>query len=85
MREEEKINAGILFCPGDPELVAIKRKTHNLNVDYNNTYEDEIEKELLFFPRLPANLVKEAESRDQFSFTMEHTRKSENIFLETST
>ena len=44
MREEEKINAGILFCPGDPELVAIKRKTHNLNVDYNNTYEDEIEK-----------------------------------------
>lgn len=44
MREEEKIKAGILFCPGDPELVAIKRKTHNLNVDYNNTYEDEVEK-----------------------------------------
>ena len=44
MKEEEKIKAGILFCPSDPELKAIKRKTHNLNVDYNNTHEDEIEK-----------------------------------------
>ena len=44
MREEEKIKAGILFYPGDSELCAIKRKTHNLNVDYNNTYEDETEK-----------------------------------------
>ena len=44
MREEEKIKAGILFCPGDPELRAIKRKTHNLNVDYNSTHEDETEK-----------------------------------------
>ena len=44
MKEEEKIKAGILFCPGDPELKAIKRKTHNLNVDYNQTYEDETEK-----------------------------------------
>lgn len=44
MREEEKIKAGILFNPADPELKAIKSKTHNLNVDYNNTYEDETEK-----------------------------------------
>lgn len=44
MREEEKIKAGILFCPADPELKAIKLKTHNLNLDYNNTYEDETEK-----------------------------------------
>ena len=44
MREEEKIKAGILFCPGDPELKAIKKRTHNLNVDYNKTYEDETEK-----------------------------------------
>ncbi len=42
--EEEKIKAGILFCPADPDLVAIKRKTHNLNVDYNMTHEDEFEK-----------------------------------------
>ena len=44
MREEEKIQAGILFCPGDEELRAIKLRTHNLNVDYNATYEDEVEK-----------------------------------------
>ena len=42
--EEEKIRAGILFCSADPELVAIKRKTHNLDVDYNSTHEDEFEK-----------------------------------------
>lgn len=42
--EEKKINAGILFCPADPELKAIKLRTHNLNVDYNNTHENEIEK-----------------------------------------
>ena len=44
MSPEEKIRAGVLFCPGEPELVAIKRKTHNLNVDYNQTHEDEVEK-----------------------------------------
>lgn len=44
MREEDKIRAGILFCPGDNELRAIKLRTHNLNVDYNRTYEDETEK-----------------------------------------
>lgn len=44
MREEEKINAGILFSPSDPELRKIKLKTHNLNVDYNQTHEDETEK-----------------------------------------
>ena len=44
MREEEKIKAGILFDPSDPELKAIKRKTHNLNLDYNSTYEEDIEK-----------------------------------------
>lgn len=44
MREEEKIFAGTLFSPANKELKAIKLKTHNLNVDYNKTYEDETEK-----------------------------------------
>jgi len=43
-REEEKIMSGILFKPGDPELRAIKLRTHNLNLDYNKCYEDETEK-----------------------------------------
>lgn len=44
MTEKEKIKAGILFSPNDPELKKMKLKTHNLNIDYNNTYEDETEK-----------------------------------------
>lgn len=44
MTEEEKIHAGTMFCPTAPELKAIKLRTHNLNVDYNNTHEDETEK-----------------------------------------
>ncbi len=44
MREEDKIKAGILFNPADPELKAMKLKTHNLNVAYNQTCEDEVEK-----------------------------------------
>ena len=44
MTEEEKLRAGVLFCPADPELKALKLKAHKLNVDYNKTYEDETEK-----------------------------------------
>ena len=44
MTEEEKIMAGILFCPGDAALKAIKLRTHDLNVDYNATHEGETEK-----------------------------------------
>lgn len=44
MNEEKKIFAGALFCPADPELKAIKLKTHNLCYEYNKTFEDETEK-----------------------------------------
>jgi acetyltransferase-like isoleucine patch superfamily enzyme len=43
MTEEEKIGAGILFCPGEPSLRAIKLRTHRLNQDYNRLYEDAYE------------------------------------------
>ena len=33
-----------LFAPGSPERRAIKLRTHNLNVEYNQTFEDETEK-----------------------------------------
>ena len=50
MKEEDRIKAGILFSPGDPELRAIKCRTHKLNIDYNNTYEDDVErrKEIIY-------------------------------------
>lgn len=41
MREEERIEAGLLFWPGNPELKAIKLRAHKLNQDYNRLYEDE--------------------------------------------
>lgn len=41
MSEEEKIFAGLLFSLADSALKAIKLRTHNLNIDYNRTYEDE--------------------------------------------
>ncbi len=44
MREEEKIAAGILFCPADPELREIKRRAHHLSLDFNKLYEEEHEK-----------------------------------------
>jgi len=44
MSEESKLKAGLLFKPGAPELKAIKLRTHKLNIDYNNTYEDETQK-----------------------------------------
>ncbi len=43
MTEEEKIFAGVLFCPGDPALREMKLRTHKLNQDYNALYEDETE------------------------------------------
>ncbi|MBP5293723.1 MAG: sugar O-acetyltransferase [Clostridia bacterium] len=35
MTEQEKIDRGVLFFPGDPELVAVKRRTHMLNQEFN--------------------------------------------------
>lgn len=42
--EEKKINDGVLFWPGDPELKALKLKSHNLSLEYSNTREDEVER-----------------------------------------
>lgn len=41
--EEQKIFAGVLYKPGDPELRQIKLRSHNLCSKYNRTFEDEKE------------------------------------------
>ena len=56
MTEDEKRRAGVLFFPGDPELKEIKRRTHNLNLDYNATYEDEVEKRAAILAEILGNL-----------------------------
>jgi len=44
MREEEKILAGQLFWPADPELKAIKARAHRLSKEYSDTFEEETDK-----------------------------------------
>lgn len=44
MKEEERIFAGILFCPGDEALRAMKLRSHNLSSLYSRTLEDETER-----------------------------------------
>lgn len=42
--EEKRIMDGLLFRPGDPQLKAIKLRSHNLCQAYNSCREDETEK-----------------------------------------
>ena len=44
MSEEQRIFEGVLFAPGAQELRDIKLRAHNLDTDYNHTYEYETEK-----------------------------------------
>ncbi len=43
MHEEEKIFKGELFCPGDPELKAMKLRAHKLSRQYSQLDEDDAE------------------------------------------
>ncbi len=44
VKGEERIFAGVLFTPGDSELVAIKKRSHDLSQEYNSTKEEETER-----------------------------------------
>ncbi len=44
MTEQEKMLAGMIYDPSDPELDRLRLKAHRLCKDYNDTYEDEKEK-----------------------------------------
>ncbi len=79
VKEEERIYKGIVFCPGDPELVAIKRKTHNLDVDYNQTHEDEFEKRDAILQEILGEIGRHASG--PLLFTTGSTPKSAKIFL----
>lgn len=81
MREEEKIKAGVLFCPGDPELKAIKLKTHNLNVDYNQTHEDEEEKRAAILAEILGELGPGGRIQGPIAFHYgKHTKIGKNFF-----
>ena len=44
MDEESRIFGGVLFAPGDATLRRIKLRAHDLDTDYNKTYEFETDK-----------------------------------------
>ena len=44
MNEEDRINAGVLFYAEAPELVEKKSRAHRLNIEYNMTFEFDVEK-----------------------------------------
>ena len=81
MSPEEKIRAGVLFCPGEPELVAIKRKTHNLNVDYNQTHEDEVEKRAAILSEIIGEMGQGVCIQGPIAFHYgKHTKIGKNFF-----
>ena len=81
VKEEERIFQGIVFCPGDPELVAMKLRTHNLNVDYNNTYEDEYEKRAAILGEILGEMGEGTRIQGPIAFHYgKHTKLGRNFF-----
>ena len=81
VKEEECIFQGIVFCPGDPELVALKLRTHNLNVDYNNTYEDEYEKRAAILGEILGEMGEGTRIQGPIAFHYgKHTKIGRNFF-----
>lgn len=81
MREEEKIKAGVLFCPGDPELRAIKMRTHNLDVDYNSTHEEESEKRAAIIRQIIGQMGENCFFQGPIYFHYgKHTKVGNNLF-----
>ena len=81
VKEEERIFQGIVFCPGDPELVALKLRTHNLNVDYNNTYEDEYETRAAILGEILGEMGEGTRIQGPIAFHYgKHTKIGRNFF-----
>ena len=81
VKEEERIFQGIVFCPGDPELVTLKLRTHNLNVDYNNTYEDEYENRAAILGEILGEMGEGTRIQGPIAFHYgKHTKIGRNFF-----
>lgn len=81
MTEEEKIDAGVLFWPDAPELAAIKRRTHELNVDYNMTHEGETEKRQAILRQILGRMGEGVFIQGPIAFHYgKHTSIGKNVF-----
>ena len=82
MTEDEKRAAGLLFFPGDPALKAIKLRTHKLNIDYNNTYEDETEKRAEILGEMLGELDEGSFLQGPVTFHYgQHTKIGKGVFI----
>lgn len=79
--EEKRIFSGIVFSPADPELKAIKLKAHNLDTQYNATFEDEYEKREQILRELIGELGEGSRIQGpiQFHYGV-HTKIGKNFF-----
>lgn len=82
MTEYEKLKAGVLFFPGDPELKAIKLKAHKMNIDYNSLYEDETEKRNAILAKLLGGLGQNSFLQGPITFHYGvHTKIGDRVFI----
>jgi len=80
--EDGKRAAGLLFFPGDPALKAIKLRTHKLNIDYNNTYEDETEKRAEILGEMLGELGEGSFLQGSVTFHYgQHTKIGKGVFI----
>ncbi len=79
--EEKRIFSRIVFSPADPELKAIKLKAHNLDTQYNATFEDEYEKREQILAELIGELGEGSRIQGpiQFHYGV-HTKIGKNFF-----
>ncbi|MBQ8618676.1 MAG: sugar O-acetyltransferase [Clostridia bacterium] len=70
-----------LFCPGDPQRRAMKLRTHNLNLRYNQTFEDETQKRAQILSEIVGSLGENAFMQGPIYFHYGiHTHIGDNFF-----
>lgn len=82
MTEEEKLEKGLLFCPGDPDLKAIKLRAHKLNQDYNRLYEDETDERNAILKQLLGSVGQGTFLQGPVTFHYgTHTKIGDRVFI----
>ena len=56
MNEEQKLLSGMMYRPADPTLRALKLKAHNLNIQFNQLFEDQAEERMAILKQLVGSL-----------------------------
>ena len=80
-KPEERIAKGIVFSPAEPELKAIKLRAHNLDTQYNATFEDEYEKREQILSELIGEMGENSRIQGPIQFHYgQHTKIGKRFF-----